>query len=610
MTTTQRASAGTLLGGRYRLIEPVPGAGRAWRAEDEIDGRALLAQAVELPDGLPEAERQQARQRALRDAAVVARVKHPGIAQVVDAVVEDGSAWVISVRPPGPSLGEIVGRDGPVSPVAAALVGMQVLDALVAAGVPHGELTPYDVVIADNGRVRLTGFATTPLGAVGTRGFGAPEGGPGPAADLWALGVTLHVAVEGRMPNGARSRAGALDPALDALLERDLDRRTDLDTIRRLLIDAAGEPDAPAPPAPNLHDPEVVAALAAFDVALGAGSGPDGGSGAQVPDSADAAPRTSAAGPVPVLSADAPRSDAAAPATVSGTAAVAAAPTTNGRPVALQAIPWTAPAGRQQRPEPPAPATPEQAPRPAAPDRQTPPPRPAIQETATSAESPQPAVREPPGGAARTEPGRNRRRLLLGVAVAAVLAVVAALLLFLLNRDDDAPAAQPTAVSPASASAPEPTDAAPSPDTPIPPPAGWQLYRDPAGWSIAAPVGWTVARRGTSVTFTKADRTLRVTERADPPKDTYDAAVKLQPVIEAATPGYDFLRIANVSYRAWPTTDYEFRAGTATRTHSLFRSTVPSPQQVFDISWTCLDREWKADRAIFDTAMQTFDPGA
>jgi len=651
MTTTQRASAGTLLGGRYRLIEALPGADRTWRTEDEIDGRLLLARAVELPGGLPEAEAQQARQRALRDAAVVARVQHPGIAQMVDTVVEDGAAWVISVRPPGRSLGEIVSRDGPVSPVAAALVGMQVLDALAAAGVPHGELTPHDVVIADNGQVRVTGFATTPLGAVGTRGFGAPEGGTGPAADLWALGVTLHVAVEGRMPNGARSRAGALGPALDALLERDPARRRNLDTIRQLLVDAAGEPDAPAPLAPEIQDPEVVAALAAFDVALGRRPAPDRASAAQapddadtapetntaaqapddaapntaaqVPDDADAAPRTSAAAPVPdapdtapqtntaqaqVPSADAPQSDAAAPATISRTepAPVAAAPVPNGRPAALRPIPWTEPAVRQPQPAPPAPATREQTPPPSARAQQTSLPAAPVQVTAAGTESRPPAVTESAG------PGQNRRRLLLGVAVAAVLVVVAALLPFLLNRGDDAaaPPARPTAVSPATATAPEPTDTTPSPDTPIPPPAGWQLYQDPAGWSIAVPVGWAVARRGTAVTFTEADRTLRVTERANPPKDTYDAAVKLQPVIEAATPGYDFVRIANVSYRAWPTTDYEFRAGTATRTHSVFRSTVPSPLQVFDISWTCLDREWKADRNLFDTAMQTFDPGA
>jgi hypothetical protein len=217
----------------------------------------------------------------------------------------------------------------------------------------------------------------------------------------------------------------------------------------------------------------------------------------------------------------------------------------------------------------------------------------------------------------RTEPtpARRNRRLLGAGALVAALAVVAALLVpGLLNRNDGnptTPAAQPTAGNrPIAATTPGPTETTPSPDSPIPPPAGFQLYRDPAGWSIAVPVGWTISRSGDTVTFAKADRTLRVAERSDPPRDTYDAALKLQPVVAAGTPGYDLDRIANVMYRGWPTTDWEYRAGTRTKTHSLIRSTVPGPSQVFDISWTCLDRTWKADKRFFDTAVRSFDPGA
>ena len=698
MTTTRRGSAGTLLGGRYRLLEPVPGAGRSWRAHDEIDDRALLARPIELPAGLPGTDRQQARQqarqRALREAAVVARVQHPGVAPVVDAVVEDGAPWVISVLPPGRTLGEIVADDGPVSPAAAALIGLQVLDALAAAGVPHGELTPYDLVIAENGQVQVTGFATTPLGAVGTRGFGAPEGGPGPAADLWALGVTLHVAVEGRMPGGPRPRAGALGPALDALLARDPADRTDPEAIRPLLVEAAGEPlDPPAPPAPApvevIHDPEVLAALAAFDAALARRPAPapqsDGATPVRTPQTAAdkptaapgptpqvaAAPAPAAAGPAsrpdptPQAAADAP-AEPATPTAAADTAtrpdparpAAADAPAKPPAPAA--ALPPAADTATQPDPPPQAADAPAKPPTPtAAPDgdADTESARPAetvVATDATADQAPVAATTPQPGTAAvdgtdkdaapasapptekaskgatsapglrppakpQQDPPANRpaapepdeprsgpgRKRLIGAGIAA--AVLAAVLVpVLVTRGDDKPAAAPAATT----AAPQPTGTTASPDTPIPPPAGWQLYRDPAGWSIAVPDDWTATHRGTAVTFTNADRTLRVVERDNPPKDTFVAAENLQPVIQAATPGFDFLRLANVTYRTWPTTDLEFRAGTTTLTHSLIRSTVPGPRQVFDFTWTCLDRTWVADRPTFDTAMQTFDPGA
>jgi len=173
MTTSQRLPAGTLLGGRYRLIQPLPGAGRSWHARDEVDRRELVARVVVLPAAMPAADRDLARQRALQDAAAVSRVHHPGIASVVDAVVEDGTPWVISVRPAGRSLGEVVRTSGPLAVDVAALVGLQVVGALEAAGVPHGDLTPDDVLLGPNGQVTVMGFATTRVDGTETPGFRA-----------------------------------------------------------------------------------------------------------------------------------------------------------------------------------------------------------------------------------------------------------------------------------------------------------------------------------------------------------------------------------------------------------------------------------------------------
>jgi serine/threonine protein kinase len=167
---------------------------------------------------MPAADRDLARQQALHDAAVVSRAHHPGIAPVVDVVFEDGTLWVISVRPGGRSLGDVVRASGPLPADVVAQVGLQVLDALVAAGVPHGDLTPDEVLLGAGGRVTVTGFATTRVDGTETPGFRAPEGGPSAAADLWALGVTLYAAVEGRLPDGPGG--GELRPVLDYLLAR------------------------------------------------------------------------------------------------------------------------------------------------------------------------------------------------------------------------------------------------------------------------------------------------------------------------------------------------------------------------------------------------------
>ncbi len=177
-------------------------------------------------------------------------------------MVEDGTPWVISVRPGGRSLGDVVRTGGPLPAAVVALVGLQVLDALVAAGVPHGDLTPDDVLLGAGGRVTVTGFATTRVDGTETPGFRAPEGGPSAAADLWALGVTLYAAVEGRLPDGPGG--GALRPVLDRLLAIDPAQRSDTAEVRRLLAAVGGAP--PASPR-EISDPDVAAALAALDAA-------------------------------------------------------------------------------------------------------------------------------------------------------------------------------------------------------------------------------------------------------------------------------------------------------------------------------------------------------
>jgi serine/threonine protein kinase len=715
MTTSQRLPAGTLLGGRYRLIQPLSGAGRSWHARDEVDRRELVARVVVLPAAMPAADRDLARQRALQDAAAVSRVHHPGIAPVVDAVVEDGTPWVISVRPAGRSLGEVVRIGGPLSVDVAALVGLQVVDALEAAGVPHGDLTPDDVLLGPNGQVTVMGFATTRVDGTETPGFRAPEGGPSAAADLWALGVTLYVAVEGRLPDGPGG--GALRPALDRLLAIDPAQRSDTDEVRRLLAAIGG-----ALPASTyeVHDPDVAAALAALDAAIQTppppreahpeerpeppfppttparptaasetrASTPPSGESTNpnvAPDLAGASAPVDRTNPADRAEAVDPReesdpaelhrpADRTLSADPSGHAD-ASRPVDPGRParssadvadpvdLAEPARPnepagLTEPAGSGPAADPADPTDSTEPARPNQPDGLAEPARPdepeGLAEPAGPAESAD--VAEPGGAADSAGPPHPRdpadshgvsglvgsgdrggggetadlaggapvargsggavqgstraverprtKRWWWGAVAAVGLLVIAILVPVLRQRGDSAPAvSQPATTMTATPAAPTVTS------TVAPPPAGYRLYRDPAGWSIAVPQAWPATRKAGAVTFRDGDHVLTVRKRPTPPADPYTDLLAKDKARGATIPGYEFLRVARIPYRAWSTADWEYRAGTAPVMHTVIRTTVAASGEAYDISWTTEDRRWGPERGVFQTAVRTFDPG-
>jgi eukaryotic-like serine/threonine-protein kinase len=289
-----------LVAGRYVLGGPLGrgGMGTVWRAEDVLLGRAVAVKEVELPAGSPGVEREALRRRALREARAAARLNHPGVVTLHDAVEADDRLFLVMELVEAPTLRDLVERSGPVGPATAARVGLELLDALEAAhraGIVHHDVKPANVMVIPGGRVKLADFGIASLqedtqrtltGATGTLASGpgadqavtavfgslpyvAPEqasGRPaGPAADLWALGATLWFAVEGvppfersglaailtailHDPPGRPVRAGPLEPVLAALLAKDPDHRPPAATVRQMLeAVATGNPGPTVP---------------------------------------------------------------------------------------------------------------------------------------------------------------------------------------------------------------------------------------------------------------------------------------------------------------------------------------------------------------------------
>lgn len=150
------------------------------------------------------------------------------------------------------SLEQVIGRLGPMAPHEVAILGLAVLDQLVAVhnrGMLHGDVRPGSVLLGPHDRITLA------PPTLRSPAFTAPEGVTGPAADLWSLGATLYTAAEGRPPSpgGLLDRAGPITPVLLALLSGDPGQRPEPGALRMTLLDIArrrGDVYTPLPPVP------------------------------------------------------------------------------------------------------------------------------------------------------------------------------------------------------------------------------------------------------------------------------------------------------------------------------------------------------------------------
>ncbi|MEW2610103.1 serine/threonine-protein kinase [Streptomyces sp. NPDC047880] len=277
--------AGRLIAGRYRLLAKLGhgGMGTVWRAEDETVGREVAVKEPRVPDHLPERERVNAFERMRREARAAARLDHPAVVNVHDVAVVDDQPWIVMELVRGRSLGDAL-QEGTLSAREAARIGLEVLGALEAAhaaGILHRDVKPDNVLLGRYDRVVLTDFGIAQIegetsltdtgGFVGSPEYIAPERvlgqRPGPASDLWSLGVVLYAATEGvspfrrsntpatlqsvlnATPAPPASTQGPLGEAIRGLLDKDPARRPDAARVRALL-EAAANPPAAQPTQP------------------------------------------------------------------------------------------------------------------------------------------------------------------------------------------------------------------------------------------------------------------------------------------------------------------------------------------------------------------------
>jgi len=281
----------SVFGGRYER-GPLLGRGgmaAVFRARDRSLGRDVALKLALPPGGVDEATRA----RAAREARVLAAIEDPRVVRVLDAGEEGGIPYLVMELIEGTSLGERM-RAGPLQEGEVARIGAAVAGALAAVhaqGLVHRDVKPDNVLLLDDGEVRLVDFgiarldaagagttATAPGVVIGTPGYIAPElfdgARPDARADVYALGVTLHRAAGG-------APAGGLLPLLDSMIAADPAGRPSAGAVEARLAGLAdpGEPTLAMPVAARAGAPppgrgrRLAAAGAVLAVALAAALG-------------------------------------------------------------------------------------------------------------------------------------------------------------------------------------------------------------------------------------------------------------------------------------------------------------------------------------------------
>ena len=208
-----------LIAGRYRLDQALAsgGMGVVWRGWDERLERVVAIKQIRLQPGLSVSETKAARDRAMREARITARLHHPGAVPIYDVVEHDGQPCLIMQFLPSVSLQATLHERRTLPTVDVARIGSELAAALTAAhqvGIVHRDVKPGNVLLAEDGSAKLTDFgishavgdvSLTSTGMVtGTPAFLAPEvarGDPATyASDVYSLGSTLYTATEGHPP--------------------------------------------------------------------------------------------------------------------------------------------------------------------------------------------------------------------------------------------------------------------------------------------------------------------------------------------------------------------------------------------------------------------------
>ncbi len=230
---------GQVVGKWYRIDAQI-GSGMSstvWRATDTRTHKNVAIKALH-PHLLAEPEYAN---RFRREGRI--DVDHPNVVQVFDDGAEGDDVFIVMEYVAGGTLASLI-EQGPMPPARAMAIVRDIAAALAAAhtkGITHRDVKPRNVLMAPDGRAKLSDFGIARLNEsttftqtgifLGTARYSAPEAFNGRAehrSDLYSLGVILYELVTGRTPFESDTPLAIMQqhqseqpPAIDDIARRD-----------------------------------------------------------------------------------------------------------------------------------------------------------------------------------------------------------------------------------------------------------------------------------------------------------------------------------------------------------------------------------------------------
>lgn len=204
---------GTMLSGRYEIIEMVGSGGMSevYKAKCHVLNRFVAIKVLK-----PEFSSDTNFVTKFRiEAQSAAGLSHPNIVNVYDVGEDNGIYYIVMELVEGITLKEYIQKHGRIAPMEAIDFAIQIAQGVQAAHehhTIHRDIKPQNIIIANNGTLKVTDFgiakaassSTTTTNAMGSVHYISPEQARGgfsdERSDIYSLGITLYEMLTGHVP--------------------------------------------------------------------------------------------------------------------------------------------------------------------------------------------------------------------------------------------------------------------------------------------------------------------------------------------------------------------------------------------------------------------------